>query len=492
MSKNSLPFFDNSPIETTFAGSTRGLAQLVAHLLWEQGVVCSSHITPTIENMTAVSFRRLAGVLASAILCACSSPVGDGTASSLFEGAVDYEEYFTPERLRLDFTLAGGRDVQYAFLDEVHKECAWAGSPNALIDSFGYGQYFFEAFSGEKLIFSRGFSTLFEEWRTTPQADNVKMSSSQTLWMPFPKEKISVVLYQRVRATGRFEKFFECEVDPADTHIIPGAQNDFEIVPLQSKGDMAHKVDLVFSGEGYTRENLPKLVCDATSMMEYLFSMEPYKSRREDFNVSVVLSVSRDSGVDIPQWGEWRNTIMDSSFDTFYEDRYLTIMNHRKIAEVYSGVPFDALFIIADETKYGGGGIYNSYAMGTCGHPLSHEVFIHEFGHSFAGLGDEYYDSAVAYEDYYPAGVEPWEPNITNLTDFSSKWEDMLPDQTPVPTPADSSLWYGKLGVFEGAGYMAEGCYRPYMECRMFNNTAPGFCPVCRRAIERMIDFYIQ
>ena len=417
---------------------------------------------------------------------------GDGTVSSTFAEKVDYGTYFTQERLRIDFVLAGDVDDQYAFLSELHKECEWAGSPNSLIDKFGYGQYFFEAFSADKLIYSKGFSTLFEEWRTTPQAKITPMAANQTVWMPFPKDKVHIVLYQRIRETGLFEKFYECDVDPSDTHIIPGPDNDFAVKTLQQKGDPAHKVDLVFAGEAYTREDLPKLRKDAERMMEYLFTFEPYKHRRDDFNVYLVESVSEDGGVDIPNWGQWRRTTMDSCFDTFYEDRYLTIMNHQKIASAYSGVPFDALFIIANESKYGGGGVYGSYAMGTSDNELSDVVFIHEFGHSFAGLGDEYYTSEVAYEDYYPADVEPWEPNITTLVNFDAKWTGMIEEGTPVPTPNDPDKYYGTVGVFEGAGYMAKGCYRPYFECRMLNNTAPDFCPVCQKAIEEMIDYYVR
>lgn len=417
---------------------------------------------------------------------------GDGTASSICTENVDYDTYFTHERLRLDFILAGDSRHQYAFLEELHKECAWAGSPNGLIDRTGFGQYFFEAFSGGRLIYSKGFSTLFEEWRTTARASEVPMASGQTMWMPFPKDSISVVMYQRVRATGKFEKIFECKVDPRDRHIIPVPDNDFKVVPLQYMGDMAHKVDLVFSGEAYTSAQLPKLHDDAIRMMEYMFTMEPYAHRRDDFNVWLIESVSDDGSVDIPQNGQWCSTVMDSGFDTFYEDRYLTVWNHKKIAQVYSGAPFDALYVIANETKYGGGGIYNSYAMGSSDHAASLPVFIHEFGHSFAGLGDEYYDSSVAYEDYYPLDVEPWEPNITTMVDFGSKWKDMVKKGTPVPTPNDPKKYYGVTGVFEGGGYMAKGVYRPYYECRMLNNTAPCFCPVCQRAIENMIDFYVK
>jgi len=416
---------------------------------------------------------------------------GDGTASSVCISEPSYDAFFTGERLRIDLVLAGNRTEQKAYLEELHKEAKWAGSPNSLIDHSGYGQYFYEAFVGDTLVYSKSFSTLFEEWRTTPQADQVDMCAGQSLWMPFPKRPVHFVLYQRVRATGMFEKYFEFDINPEDTHIIQGKDNDFNVIALQYKGDPAHKVDLVFAGEAYTKALLPKLRKDANRMMEYLFTMEPYKSRRNDFNVWLVESISKDSGVDIPNWGQWRSTAMDSSFDTFYEDRYLTILNHKKIAQAVSNATFDTIMIIANESKYGGGGIYNSYSMGTSDNELSDVVFVHEFGHGFAGLGDEYYTSAVAYEDYYPAGIEPWEPNITNQTDFASKWADMVEEGTPLPTP-DEAEYDNTVGLFEGAGYMAKGCWRPYRECRMLNNTAPGFCPVCQRAINRMIDYYTK
>lgn len=442
-----------------------------------------------------MSYKSISAIIVSLALCACAQipeTAGDGTAASTFEGTVDYETYFTPERLRLDFVLAGNKEEENVYLSELHKECEWAGSPNGLISRMGYGSYALEAFSGDDLIYSTGFNSLFDEWITTEQAKHVSMAQNQTLWMPFPKAPVHIVLYKRERSTGKFVSFFECDVDPADRHIIPGPDNDFTVTALMENGPHAHKVDLAFSGEGYTEEELPKLRADATRFMEYLFSMEPYAHRRSDFNVYLVESVSADSGVDIPNHGQWKSTVMDSNFDTFYEDRYLTIQNHQKIASVYSGTPFDAIFVIANDEKYGGGGIYGSYAMGTSDNRLSNEVFIHEFGHSFAGLGDEYYDSSTAYQGFYPAGVEPWEPNITTCVDFDSKWKDMIEEGTPVPTPNDPEKYYGVVGLFEGAGYMSKGCWRPYYECRMLNNTAPGFCPVCQRAIEAMIDFYVN
>lgn len=438
------------------------------------------------------SFLALMACAAIFSACQSSSPVGDGTASSTFEAEVDYDSHFTPERLRIDLVLCGDVKDQAAYLKELHRENEWAGSPNSLVDKFGYGQYFIELFEEGQLVYSKGFSTLFEEWRTTEQAETTPMAACQSVWTPFPKNKVHFVLYQRIRTTGMFESMLEFDIDPADRHIVPGPDNSFAVTSLLNNGESAHKVDLVFAGEGYTEAQLPKLREDAMKITDYIFSMEPYASRKDDFNIWLVESVSEEQGSDIPQDGIWHDTLMDSMFDTFYIDRYLTVTDQTKIASVVSGAPVDAIFVIVNDSKYGGAGMYGSYAMGTSDHRLSLPVTIHEFGHSFAGLGDEYYDSEVAYsEDYYPAGIEPWEPNVTTLVDFDSKWKDMMEEGTPMPTPNDSS-YTGIVGCFEGAGYMTYGCYRPYYECRMLNNTAPGFCPVCQRAINRMIDNYVK
>lgn len=441
--------------------------------------------------------KRIFPILALAALIAASCtgrgsiPQVDSSTEETAAGEQqpEFDTYFTGERLRIDFTLAGNDKTQTAYLDELHKEGEWAGPRGHLVEPFDYGQYCLQASAGGKVVFTKSFSTLFEEWRTTEEASKVSRAASQCIWMPFPKQPLHIVLSQRIRATGRMEAMFEFDLDPQDRHIIPGPENRYRIVPLQINGDACDKVDIVIAAEAYTSSQMAKFRKDAQNLMDYVFSMEPYASRREDFNVWLVESPSQDGGADIPQDGIWRSTVMDSAFDTFYEDRYLTVWNHKKIASAVSGATFDTIIALVNESKYGGCGMYNSYAMAVSDNKLAAPVFIHEFGHSFAGLADEYYDSSTAYENYYPAGIEPWEPNITTMVDFSAKWEDMVAEGTPVPTPADST-YVGVVGAFEGAGYVAKGCWRPYVECRMLNNTAPGFCPVCQRAINRMIDYY--
>lgn len=435
-----------------------------------------------------IRFFILAAILMT--VASCTGKVrGDGTVSSIFEGQVDYHAHFTAERLRVDITFCGDKTSQGAYLNALYREGKWSGNPASLIDTFGYGQYYFELFEDGKLIYSKGFSTLFEEWRTTEQAAETPMSASQSLWMPFPKHKVHFVLYQRIRESGKFVPLLEFDIDPSDRHIVPIADNKFAVKALRYHGDESRKVDLVFAGEGYTISEMQKLRSDAMRMTDYIFSMEPYASRKNDFNIWLVESASEDSGTDIPQEGIWRNTVMDSMFDTFYIDRYLTVMDHTKIADAVSCAPADAIIVLVNTAKYGGAGMYGSYAMTAVDNPRSLPVVIHEFGHSFAGLADEYYDSEVAYEEYYPLDVEPWEPNLTTDVDFGSKWQDMIDGSTPVPTPNDSS-YINVVGLFEGGGYMTYGCYRPYFDCRMKTNTAAGFCPVCQRAISRMIDYY--
>ena len=230
---------------------------------------------------------------------------------------------------------------------------------------------------------------------------------------------------------------------------------------------------------------------DAQKFSEYLFEMEPYKSRKSDFNVWAVESISNESGTDIPHQDIWKNTVANSNFFTFKIDRYLTAPDQKLISQIASNSPYDALYVIVNTEKYGGGGIYNFYGLSMADHKTEAPVFVHELGHSFAGLGDEYYESETAYNDFYNLKTEPWEPNVTTLVNFDSKWKDLIKEGTPVPTP-NSKDYLDVVGLFEGGGYVSKGVYRPYFECRMKNNTAKDFCPACQRAINKMIDYYTE
>lgn len=406
--------------------------------------------------------------------------------------AQDFATYFEPQRLRVDLVLAGNAEQQYAYLEDLHAEPQWGGSTKNLVDKFDYGEYCYKVFSvaDSKLIYSRGFNTLFSEWRTTDEARHVSRAMPVSLILPMPKAALRLEVYERVKKTGEWKQLFAAVVNPADKQIRRDKPNDYVVTQLLNNGDPTKKVDVVFVAEGYTAAEMDKFRADAARFAASLFEFEPYSARREDFNIWAVESPSADSGPDIPHQEVWSTTVADASFFTFGIDRYMTSPNHTKICELAWNVPYDQIYVIVNTTKYGGGGIYNSYGMSMADHALASEVFVHEFGHQFAGLGDEYFNAEVAYEDFYNLALEPWEPNITTMVSFDKKWKNMLDKKTPVPTPNEEK-YAGVVGVFEGGGYVTKGVYRPMLNCRMRSNGAV-FCPVCQHAIEQMIDSYIK
>lgn len=392
--------------------------------------------------------------------------------------AVCYDDHFTAERLRIDLVFTGNAHMQDVFLLSMHSETPWAGSKTQLIAPFTYGEYQYKVFSQEgELLFSKGFNSLFMEWRTTREALERDMAFNTSVWIPYPKDTVLLEIYERIQREGTYRPLKRFRIDPDDC-LISKEKSAFSPEVLQKNGPVENKVDLLFVAEGYRLEELEKFRKDAARFTEYLFEHEPFRSRRDDFNVWMLPLVSEDSGPDIPRIGLWNQTVLGSAFHTFYIERYLTAPDYRLLANAVSGSPFDAIYVIVNTKKYGGGGIYNYYGLSMSDHQTCKEVFVHEFGHSFAGLADEYYDSEVAYIDMYPLDVEPWEPNITTQVDFGSKWQDMMDAEG--------------VGLFEGAAYMTKGMYRPAKDCRMHSNRAPGFCPVCQRAINRVIDYYTK
>ena len=398
-----------------------------------------------------------------------------------------FEKYFEPKRLRVDFALSGDAQEQRAALQQLREEPLWGGPKKNLIDPFGYGGYDVKVYdrATKELIYSRGFNTLFEEWRTTEQAKNQPQSWTNSFSMPYPKQPVEVELSARSKADNRFYPLLRIEVDPQSIFIDRGGLKNHPVRHLQDEGDAAEKVDLVFLPEGYTEAEMGKFEADARRFMELLFATPPYDARRSDFNVWAVDVPSEESGTDLSCKGVYRNTAFGSGFYTFGLERYLTTSDMKSIRDALWNVPCDAIFILVNSSDYGGGGIYNYYAMGTADHERTAKVFVHELGHSFAGLADEYFESEVAYSDFYNVKLEPWEPNITTLVDFDSKWKDLLSEETPVPTPAEGNE--AKAGVYEGGGYVAKGIYRPMVHC-MMRDYHP-FCPACRRAILKMIDY---
>lgn len=399
-----------------------------------------------------------------------------------------FDRYFEDKSLRIDYMSMGDAQSQTAVVHELREEPVWGGPKKNLIEPFGYGEYLLEVYDHEssELIYSRSFCSLFGEWRTTAEAKTETQAWYNSISIPYPKNTVLVDLKSRNKADMQFYSIMQHVIDPSSMFIDKAPLADNKVVAIQDNGDPAEKVDLVFIAEGYTQDELDKFFSDAERFTEALFNCPPFDTCRDQWNVWAVGTVSIDSGTSSSGVGIYKNTALKTGYYTFGLDRYLTTKDMKSIKDATWNVPCDAVFLLINAETYGGGGIYNSYACGTADNERTLNVFTHEFGHSFAGLGDEYFESTVAYESYYNLEKELWEPNITTLVDFDSKWKDLLPEGTPIPTPLNDETKDG-IGVFEGGGYLSEGIYRPMDHC-MMRDYAP-FCPACSRAILKMVDF---
>lgn len=400
-----------------------------------------------------------------------------------------FGHYFTGKTMRYDFLLAGNSETTLVYPQQIKEEPFWGGSQTNLIDRLEYGTYryrVFDAADGE-LIFSRGFCNLFQEWQTTAEAKKRDRVFYQAIFFPFPKQNIKLSIEARNR-DGKFVSVFETEVDPNDYFIVRETPQQADVLKVVDNGPARNHVDLVFIPEGYTAAEKEKFNSDVRRMCGYLFAESPFRENQQKFNVTAVWAPSDESGTDVPGEHIYRNTRFNSTFYTFDLPRYLTTSDMKPVYDAAAGVPWDQLFVLVNTDRYGGGGFYNFLSVSSADHPQTPQVLVHEFGHGFAGLGDEYYNSEVAYEDFYNLRIEPWEPNLTTLVNFDAKWKNMLSASTPVPTPRNSKYQH-TVGVFEGGGYMSRGIYSPADDCRMKSNGAKGFCPVCQAAIQRAIDW---
>lgn len=403
------------------------------------------------------------------------------------------EQWFTDGALRVDYFLGGNSKTQRVYIDEMKKEKYWGGPVKNLTDKFSYGNYRVRVVDAEsgKLLYSKGFASLFQEWQTTAEAKKMDKSFSHTARFPFPVKPVLFKVDKREYKNGKFRNFYSHKIDPSNYFINREAPSKAEVVEIVKNGDPEKCVDIVFLAEGYTANEMDKFVNDAKKFTSYILETEPFKKYRKNFNTYAVKSVSQESGTDRPGNGVYKNTALNTTYYTFDIPRYLTTFDIKTVRDYASNAPYDAIYIIINTDQYGGGGFLNFYSACTSDHRLSPIVVTHEFGHGFAGLADEYYTSAVAYQDYYNLKVEPWEPNITTMVDFKSKWKNMIKKEVPVPTPREEK-YAGVTGAFEGGGYVAKGVYSPAADCRMKGNSAPGFCEVCRKAIEKMILFTID
>jgi hypothetical protein len=382
------------------------------------------------------------------------------------------------QTLRVDYMFSGTDKSVEISLDEMSRFDGWAGRRTNLkeVPVRGNGQICMTDTQTGDTLYRMSFSTLFQEWQTTEEATKVRKSFENVFLLPMPsvKAKVNVHLYDFF---GNIVASLNHEVDPSDVlirHLTPLAP---EHKYLLQSGTPEEKIDVAIVAEGYTAEEMSTFYADAQTAMEAILKHEPFGTYKDRLNFVAVALESQDSGVSVPGQGEWKNTALKAHFDTFYMDRYLTTLRLKNMHDKLCGIPYEHIVILANTDTYGGGGIYNSYTLTTAHHPAFKPVVVHEFGHSFAGLADEYFYDDQYVEYYYP-GTEPWEQNITTLADFESKWKDMF----------DA----GQAELLEGAGYQSKGVYRPADDCRMRTNRPDHFCPVCQRAIARIIEFYTK
>ena len=409
-------------------------------------------------------------------------------------GHGQFRKYFKNSTCRIDYYHSGSEEVEYYLEDLILEEPTWYGSRTNLVDTFDFGNYKFEVYDilTGKLLYSRGYSSLFLEYRSTEDARSQCGSFPESVVFPFPRKPVRVDFLSRGKDLV-WQKQHEIIIDPDDPSIKKIKRKDlsFETLKIHRSGRPKKRLDIVFLPEGYTADQKEKFEADCRAAADDLLGCTPYDSSKDKINIHAVWAPSEEEGTDLPGDSVWKNTLLHTNFYTFGSERYLTTASYHDVRNVAAHAPNDQIVILVNHPKYGGGGIYNFYSVATTGDEQAPFLLVHEFGHAFAGLGDEYYTSDVAVQDFYDLSTEPWEPNLTSLVEFDRKWKDVLPSGTPVPTP-DSSAFLEKVGVYEGGGYMTKGLYRPYIDCTMNVVRYNHFCPVCQRAIQRMIDFYAE
>jgi hypothetical protein len=450
-----------------------------------------------------------------------------------------FDEYFTGQTFRFDYVHSGTAKEEYISLDEIRLEGPWPGSKVNLVDGSNLGKYIFEVvdLKTNKVIYSRGFASIYGEWETTGEANKMWRSFHESQRFPEPKGKVQLVLKKR-QNDGSFSQLYVTTIDPASRFV-----NRSPIVPagdvwaVFESGDPAKKVDILLLADGYTAKEKDKFHKDVTRLVGVMFETEPFKSYKKNFNVRAMDIVSAQSGISNPRKGIWRKSALNLSFNSFDSDRYVLTYDNKNMREIAANAPYDAIIMLANDRKYGGGGIFNLWATVTSDTEPAAYVFVHEFGHSFAGLGDEYYTSPVSYESYALPTVEPWEPNVTGLFDPANlKWKHLMETGTPLPTPwnkeeydkyeierqkkrekmvaekateeqmevlfkevkqittpmLNKNKFFGKVGAFEGAGYESKGLYRPEIDCIMFTRNDVPFCKVCTESIVKVIKMYAE
>jgi hypothetical protein len=438
--------------------------------------------------------------------------------------------------MRLDFFHTGTRGNEIFAVDElVIEPLPWAGNPDRPIDDSNRGEYLFEVVEPKagRVLYSRGFSSIFEEWQSTADAEGRHRTFHESLRFPEPDGAVVIRVLRRDEKNA-FAEVWRTDIDPGDMlvdrapRVAPG-----QVIAILDNGDPAHKVDLLILGDGYTADEMDSFERDARAGADALFAVSPFAERRDDFNVWALAVPADESGVARPSSGLWRDSPLGTRYDAFRSERYVLTYDNKVFREIASHAPYDAVEILVNNETYGGGGIFGLYSTAAAGSAWAGYLFVHEFGHHFAGLADEYYTSPVAYSTKSHE-VEPWEPNVTALIDPAAlKWAHLATPSTPVPTAwpkaeyerymrayqaeraelrkagrpeaemnelfkraqAFSDALFAQapsntaVGAFEGAYYSASGYYRPELNCLMFTRS-PAFCAVCSEAVSQTIDLY--
>lgn len=403
-----------------------------------------------------------------------------------------FDDTFLNKSLRLDYFHTGDKTNDIYSFDELFEEPYWGGSNVNLIDTFEYGNYYVRVFdvASNNLIYSRGYNSLFGEWQTTNESKEVWRTMSETVVVPFPKNDARIELFKR-NWEGEFEKKFEYVFKTENYFTNRETQNKYPNFSFHKSGKSSEKIDVVIVPEGYSADEMGKFVEDCKKFTNDMFAYFPYSENKDKFNIWGIMAPSQESGVDIPGEGVWKNTQMNFGYYTFDSERYLMTYDNKSVRDLAANAPYDQIYVLVNSTKYGGGAIYNYYNVSVNSNSKSAAILIHEFGHGFVGLADEYFDSSTSYNDYYNLDVEPWEPNITTLVDFDKKWKHLMKKRTAIPTPdPEKEKDMDKLGVYEGGGYVSKGVYRPRYDCMMKTFKGDTFCPACAEAIQEMIDFY--
>jgi hypothetical protein len=463
------------------------------------------------------------------------------TVSSSFSQNVqhlNYKSFFENKTMRVDYFHSGDAGEEHFSVDRILNDGQWAGSKTKVLDDLKLGLYFFEILdkSSGQLIYSRGFASIFGEWQTIPEAQEKWGTFHESLRFPWPINSVQLVMKKR-DAQNKFQIIWETEIDPLSRSVNPAlSKSTFDTFKVLDNGIPNHKVDIVILGDGYSAKEMGKFKLDVKRLTKAFFEVEPFKSRKKDFNVMAVETPSAISGVNRPHPGIFKRSALSVSYSSFDSERYALAYDNRTIRDAAATVPYEFMFILINEETYGGGGIYQLYSTVAVDNKFSDYIFVHEFGHSFAALADEYYTSAVSY-DMHKVEVEPWESNITALLDKDNlKWKYLVEAETPLPTPwekekydefsydiqkerkalrtkkvpeaevealferekkesaaiLDNMEYSTHVGAFEGGGYMQFGLYRPYSDCIMFTRNKQQFCPVCQDAIGKVIEQYVQ